>query len=1286
MNDDDLLIFDRGLQEERDWWVRTLGPIQTRTELRSDGEADEGRAGGDLWAHVTYVLPGELASRVHSLCSGSDPLIYTVLWVAISECLRRMNPAARVVIGSPSLSGPDGGTANVIAVPAVAELEGGRFKSVLAAQQEALNEAHARHRYPFTRLLKDLGHPSAPVPCPLFGVALASSALHGAMPSVGHDVTIVIDAKEKLALKVDYLTDRYARTTIERFTGYVGHLLAVALEHPDQPLDELPIVDSSEERRLLNGWEGARGARPTRRLAGDEQCGLTSMQLLVWIADRLSPEAPLHNMATLTIVEDAFDKQAFTSAWDAVVAGNDALRTVVRVERGEPRAIVMDSIEDTVVQLSGDTAAGEEELLAWAQARLAQPLDTSRGVFDCVILTLGPERWAWYLNVHHIATDGVSNSLILQRTGELYAEARTQAPPRPRDWPSFADVVTADWRYQESGAGRESHAFWVDYLSPPPPAAKWFDRQARRAATRLERHTLCVPQKTTLQLLNRTAKPPFAMFNVNLSTMVALLSAAQSVIHKFTGLNDVSVGVVFHNRRPRTAETVGLVMQVAPVRNTLAAGDSFADLADRNVTEIRNILPHISYAMGNPGGSAHYDVLLNVQTAQLDGLASVVSRSMSVPSCHGHEALSIEARFVGDELIIDLDMHTEVFQPTERQEVADFFSDAIDAIAKDPGRSIDPAMHCPNAQIPRFSTDSQNPTVLDLFAAQVEKQPKAVAADMHGDRLTYEELLWRAEMVARDLENRGPVRHRTVAICARRSPDFLAGVLGILLAGATCLPLDPAEPPAWLSKIRQRTEPVLTLFEGDLRPGDTAQATRVPRRIHPEQIAFTFFTSGSTGSPKSVDVRHGALARYTRYAAKMFGLDQDDRMLQFAKQSSDTFCEEVFSTLFAGGTLVIVREPTISAPTAFLREVHAARVTVLDLPTAYWHELADGASEASRHLVENVRLVVLGGEKVDPGRLHNWRRKLGSAHRVLNTYGPTEATVVSTSHLLTSDTTGPDLPIGRGVKGAAVYVLDSYLRPSPIGIPGELHIGGSNLARGYRDEPRQTAERFIPDPFSREEGARMYRTGDSCYWLADGTLAFLHRMDRQLKIQGHRVEPAEVRQILMAEDLVLDAEVAAVGPPVRLAAYVVPAREPEPGWETSLRANLLSLYPPHLIPSVFVAVAKLTRDADGTIQGELPPVATDIGQREGGTGRPLTPAARKMAEIWCDVLDVATVGARDNFFDLGGHSLLAVRTMARVLEVFGVEHPLRVLFDHPELADFTSAVGAENILDGGSHE
>ena len=433
----------------------------------------------------------------------------------------------------------------------------------------------------------------------------------------------------------------------------------------------------------------------------------------------------------------------------------------------------------------------------------------------------------------------------------------------------------------------------------------------------------------------------------------------------------------------------------------------------------------------------------------------------------------------------------------------------------------------------------------------------------------------------------------------------------------------------------------------------------------PTNTAYVIYTSGSTGRPKGVVVEHRSIAAYAAGAAAAFGLGPADRVLQFASISFDTSGEEIYPTLASGATLVLRPEDMALSIAHFLREVARLRITVLDLPTAYWHELAAGLGREGT-LPDCVRLVILGGEQALPDRLALWRQKVGPGVRLLNTYGPTEATIVASRCDLTRGSAGA--PIGRPIPGARAYVLDRGGEPAPAGVPGELYIGGSGLARGYLDRPEITAERFVPDPFAGAPGERLYRTGDLVRWRPDGELEFLGRVDHQVKIRGFRVEPGEIEAALRGHPEVHDAAVVlkpGPGGDPRLVAYTV--RERTVDAPADLKAHLRERLPEFMVPAVFVELPALPLTPSGKVDRRALPEPAAARPEAAAYVAPKSELERSIAAVWRDLLGIDRIGLEDNFFDLGAHSLLLVRAHASLREALGRELTVIDLFRHPSV-------------------
>ncbi|MEQ4305624.1 amino acid adenylation domain-containing protein [Plantactinospora sp. B6F1] len=603
--------------------------------------------------------------------------------------------------------------------------------------------------------------------------------------------------------------------------------------------------------------------------------------------------------------------------------------------------------------------------------------------------------------------------------------------------------------------------------------------------------------------------------------------------------------------------------------------------------------------------------------------------------------------------------------------------------------------------------------LVELLTAAATAYPETAAVSGVDGALSYAELHRRADRLARLLRRRGARRDHLVAVCLDPGPDLVVALLAVLTAGAAYLPLDPGHPRRRLaylladggaellvttSRLRDRLDPAgcevvdLDLVDLDLvgpdRLGRAEEPSTRPSGAEPstvgrpggepgtrrpdtasDPLAYAIHTSGSTGQPKAVGVPLTALAARVRWMVEAYRIGPGDRVLQFSSASFDTFGEETYPALVGGATLVV--PPSRAELPDFLATPAGQELTVLDLPTSYWHELV--ADLAGIAWPARLRLLILGGEQVRPDALGRWFEAFGDRVEVFNTYGPTEATIIATAHRLTpADATGRP-PIGRPLPGTTAHVHRPGGGPVPVGVPGELLLGGAGLARGYLGRPELTAQRFV-----EYDGGRRYRTGDRVRWRPDGVLEFLGRLDDQLKVRGHRVEPGEVEAAIVAHPDVRHAVVTADGD-ARLVAHLVPepgATAPSPA---QLRAHLSELLPPHLHPDAYGVLAALPLTPNGKVDRRALPAPTSVAPAPGGTPvAPRTDAERLVGQVWTEVLGVERVGVHDDFFELGGHSLLATRMAARLRGVAGVTVPLHTIFRRSTVAELAEAV--EDLL------
>lgn len=588
------------------------------------------------------------------------------------------------------------------------------------------------------------------------------------------------------------------------------------------------------------------------------------------------------------------------------------------------------------------------------------------------------------------------------------------------------------------------------------------------------------------------------------------------------------------------------------------------------------------------------------------------------------------------------------------------------------------------------------------FEVQVEHTPNAIALIDQGRQYTYRQLNARANQLARFLRQRGVGPEVLVGLCLPRSPELIIALLAILKAGGAYIPMDPEYPAERLALMRADSQTPLLLthrsHQADWMQADGTQILcldaqweaiaqeadeNLPTLAQPHTLAYVIYTSGSTGKPKGVMIERRSLAAYVHTAAEAYALQPGDRALQFASISFDTSAEEIYPCLVRGATLVLRTEEMIGSVQTFLARSRDWGITVWNLPTAFWHFITAEFARTGLKPPEHLRLVIIGGEKAIAARLDQWRQHVGDAVRLVNTYGPTETTIVATM----CDLAGPQAianadasPIGRAIPQARLHILDDAMQPVPSGTVGELYIGGVGVARGYLNRPDLTAERFLPDPFSAEPGARLYKSGDRVCDRGDGVLEFLGRADHQVKIRGFRVELFEIEAVLNQHPTVQDAIVLAPEDSLgnkRLVAYLLPrdrATADQP-WMATLKTYLHTKLPGYMVPSQFLVLESLPLSPSGKVDRHALPAPDAWGSASPmPTAVPQTDLEAQIAAIWSQILQLPAIGLDDNFFDLGGNSLLAAQLVSLLAATLSLDLPVRCVYESPTIATLAQAL------------
>ncbi len=657
------------------------------------------------------------------------------------------------------------------------------------------------------------------------------------------------------------------------------------------------------------------------------------------------------------------------------------------------------------------------------------------------------------------------------------------------------------------------------------------------------------------------------------------------------------------------------------------------------------------------------------------------------------------------ELSLRLHYNENLFEPATAVRMLHHFQQLLASASEDSNRSpaeltmlSDRELHEYLVERNETARDFPQRCLHELVETIAAMSPNGIAVAYGDQQLSYGEFNGRANQMAHYLGKRGVGRNVRVGICLPRSLDFAIALLGVLKAGGTVVPLDPKYPDERLTLMMEDVgAPIVVTERGMLKaavPGGThalhvsderakvaAESRSNPSAGSiPSDIAYIIYTSGSTGKPRGVLLPHAGLANYTIGAAEMFQLGPGDRMLQFCSISFDAAVEEIFSTWAGGATLVFLMEDVSLEPSELLAWAAKQRITVMDLPTAYWHEWVYALPSLREKVPAGLRLVIVGGEKASPAAYATWHELVGNRVRWINTYGPAEASVVATAYepkLQAGDAAPSRLPIGRPVANARVYLLDTDLNPVPVGVPGELHIGGVGVAKGYLNLPELTVEKFIPDTFSKDPSARMYKTGDLARYLPSGDLEFVGRRDNQVKIRGFRVEAGEIEALLTKHPGVNESAVVlredATGNK-RLVGYVVRSQQGSVS-ESDLRRHVKKHLPEYMVPSEFVFLESMPLTPNGKVNRRALPVTkfdeTSKGLQTAATNDPLQ---AQLIQIWEELLGRKPIGLQDNFFELGGHSLLAARLMHRIKQAHGKTLPLAALLQAPTVEQLAAVL------------
>jgi amino acid adenylation domain-containing protein len=1068
---------------------------------------------------------------------------------------------------------------------------------------------------------------------------------------------------------------------------------------------------------------------------------LSYPQRRLYFMDRLAPESPTYNISSGYLLRGPFAPAALAAALAEVVRRHEALRTrIVAVAHGEPGQEVGPPPTPAplpLADLSGlPPARRAAELAALASREAGRGFDLRRDpMLRATLLRLEEDEHAFLFTLHHIASDGWSEGVLRRELSALYAAALAGEPsllaPLPLQYADFAAWQRA-WP-EEALAAQLAH--WKERLAGTPALDLPADRPRPPVAS-FRGDSLWLDLSPALaDALRRLARRGQA------TVFMTVLAVWHALLQRHSGQTDFAIGTPVANRtRPELEPLIGVFLNMLALRTDGGGDPSFAELLarvrhtalaayDHADVPFERIVDEVNVARDRSRPPLVQTMLALNSTPRVPlTLRGLAVEPLDLSARVSRFDLSLALSEQGGELGGGLEYSTDLFDRTTMARLAGHLVHLLAAVADDPSRRVAEIELLSPAERQQVAVEL-NDTAADLSAVfggvgdaepllhrWIERQaaltPDATAVVGESESLTYRELDARANRLARRLRRLGVRVDEPVAICADRSPALIVGLLAILKAGGAYLPLDPSYPSERLAFMIEDgldgvAKPVL-LAQVDLLAASVAGAgarvidldsaagpaagpagdadnpllAPLDGGAGADNLAYVIYTSGSTGRPKGVMSTHRGIVNRIAWMQRAYGLTPADRVLQKTPVSFDVSVWELFWPLAVGARLVLARPGGQRDPAYLMRRIEEQEVTTLHfVPSMLQVFLAQPGLGRCRSL----RRVMASGEALPAELAARFHELLGDAlgtagtTELHNLYGPTEASVDVTAHRTLPGPARRAVPIGRPIANLGLWLLDPELQPVPLGVPGELYIGGTGLARGYLRRPGLTAERFVPHPLGRP-GERLYRTGDLARFSVDGEIEFLGRTDDQVKLRGFRIEPGEIEAALASHPAVREAAVVAREEQpgeVRLAAYVVPAG-PGPGPEAGeLRDALRRVLPEHMVPADFALVDALPLTPSGKVDrgalrarlpaDELAPAAEPGGDLE-------TELEELVAGIWQDLLRRGSIGRDDNLFDVGAHSILAIEFTSRVYDALGLEIPLRLSFESPSVRRLAAAI------------
>jgi len=1051
----------------------------------------------------------------------------------------------------------------------------------------------------------------------------------------------------------------------------------------------------------------------------DRNIPLSFAQQRLWFLDQMEPGFAYKESFALHL-KGLLNIPALEQSLTAIVSRHEILRTNYQYVNSMPAQVISNSVDIKLplIELS-DFADGEKKTKTkdLINAEACKPFSLIQDpLFQATLWKLGQDEHILLLAMHHIVIDDWSIGILFRELEALYeAFSGERSSPLPELPIQYADFACWQRQWLQDEVLEKDLFYWKQQLSSEIPVLQLPTARPRPSVPSYQgaQRILLLPKALTQALKVLSKEEEVTLF-------MTLIAAFNAFLYRYTGQEDIIVGFLTAGRNQVKIEAlIGYFVNTLPLRTDLSGNPSFRELLNRVCDNVSEALTHqdlpfeklveelrLPRDLSRPPLFQVLFILQNSPTTTLH-LAGLSVTSSKIHNGSSKFDLSMFIIEHDEQLRLELDYNTDLFNTETIAQMLEHFQVLLEGIVANPEQRLSDLPLLTPAERHQLLVEwndtereyPQDKCIHQLFEEQVERTPDGIAVVFEGQKLTYRELNSKANQLANYLQKSGVKPEVLVGICVERSLDMVVGLLGILKAGGAYVPLDPAYPKERLNYMISDAQVKILLTQQELvsqLPEQCAAKICLDRdwslirgesqenplcTVEVENLAYVIYTSGSTGKPKGVQIIHQGVVNFLSSMKAAPGLSETDTLLAVTSISFDIAALELYLPLSVGAKVFVVSRAIAADGFQLMNQLYYSEATTMQATPATWRMLIVSGWEGKPNLK-----ILCGGEALQTELAHRLQR---TSATLWNLYGPTETTIWSTVYEFNSSretNQKPCLAIGRPIANTPIYLLDRHLNPVPIGVPGELYIGGPGLARGYLNNPELTTEKFIRDPFATDPTARLYKSGDLASWNPDGTISFHGRLDQQIKLRGFRIEPGEIESHLLAHPAIAQAAVVILSTDPanpRLIAYWVAQTNDGSSFTTpsaeQLRSFLAERSPSYMVPSAFVALDALPLTINGKLDRKALPAPSFPGNLQQRV-EPSTELEQKLHLIWAEVLGHADFGINDNFFLIGGHSLAAARLVSRINHELKQSDSLISFFQYPTVA------GQANIISGSVHD